>query len=195
MINQIRGVLSEFGIVMPQGRHTLAAQLPVILEDAANGLPDMLRAALAEQRQWFRAVEERVEQLTTSLREVARSRVVCRSLEKLPGVGPLISTAFVAEIGDPRTFRNERQVAAWLGLVPRQHSSGGKPRLFGISKRGDPYLRCLLVHGARAMLRVAARQPPSILVSHGDDCLPSPHCKTFDLTSASWIAPLYTATR
>jgi transposase len=162
MINQIRGLLSEFGIVMPQGRHTLSAQLAGVLETTDNGLPDLLRAALADQRQWLRTADERVEQLTTSLRELARSSAICRALEKLPGVGPLISTAFVAEVGSPQAFKNGRQVAAWLGLVPRQHSSGGKPRLFGISKRGDPYLRCLLVHGARAMLRVAGRRQDAL---------------------------------
>jgi transposase len=162
MINQLRGLLSEFGIVLSQGRHRLVSQLPAVLEDGENGLPDLLRAALAQQHQWLRALEERVAHVTRELFAIAHASPVCRKLEALPGVGPLISTAFVAEVGNPNAFRNGRQVAAWLGLVPRQHSSGGKERLFGISKRGDPYLRCLLVHGARAMLRVASRHDDSL---------------------------------
>ena len=162
-INQIRGLLSEFGIVLPQGRYRFIAQLPEILADAENDLPPLLRAAFAQQQQqWLRELEARVEHITGELVAIARGSFVCRKLEALPGVGPLISTAFVAEIGDPGAFRNGRQVAAWLGLVPRQHSSGGKERLFGISKRGDPYMRCLLVHGARAMLRVAARRDDAL---------------------------------
>ena len=162
LINQLRGLLSEFGIILPQGRHRFAAQFPGILEDAKNELPPMLRSAFAQQNQWLRALDERIDHITKELLAIARSSPVCKTLEKLPGVGPLITTAFVAEVGDPRAFRNGRQVAAWLGLVPRQHSSGGKERLFGISKRGDPYLRCLLVHGARAMLRVAVRHDDAL---------------------------------
>lgn len=155
--NQLRGLLAEFGLVIPKGLQHLRRQLPELLEDADNGLPPLLREELNLQRQRLRELDTEVQRLTLRIEQQARAEERTRALMQRRGVGPLIASAFAAEIGDPHAFKNGRQVSAWLGLVPRQHSSGGKPVLLGISKRGDAYLRTLLIHGARAVMRTAHR--------------------------------------
>lgn len=162
LANQLRGLLTEFGLVAPQGLQHLHRVLPELLEDAGNGLPPMLREELALQAQRLRGLNREVQRLTQRIEQSARADERAHALMQRRGVGPLIASAFAAEIGDPRAFKNGRQVGAWLGLVPRQHSSGGKPVLLGISKRGDGYLRTLLIHGARAVLRTAHRHPDDI---------------------------------
>jgi len=157
LANQLRGLLAEFGLVAPQGLKRLRRALPEQLEDAENGLPPLLRQELALQAERLRELDTEVERLTACIEQSAKADERANGLMQRRGVGPLIASAFAAEIGDPRAFKNGRQVAAWLGLVPRQHSSGGKPLLLGISKRGDGYLRTLLIHGARAVLRTAPR--------------------------------------
>jgi len=157
LANQLRGVLAEFGCVMAPGLSHLRRQLPALLEDADNGLPPLLREELTVQAQRLREMDTQVQRLGECIAQQARADGRCRILMQRRGVGPLIASAFAAELGDPRAFKNARQVAAWLGLVPRQHSSGGKPILPGISKRGDAYLRTLLIHGARAVVRTASR--------------------------------------
>jgi transposase len=161
-VNQLRGLLAEFGVIIPQGRRAVMAALPDILEDASNQIPPMMRALAAEQRERLLELDGRIADASQRIEQLARSNAVIRDLTKLRGVGPLVATAFVADVGDPRAFRNGRQVGAWLGLVPRQHSSGGKTRLSHITRRGDPYLRSLLVHGARAVVRTAARHDDSL---------------------------------
>jgi len=156
-INQIRGLLAEFGIVVPQGRRTLMAALPDILEDAENQIPPMMRTLTAEQREWLMQLDDRIAAATKRIEQLARADETAQRLTMLRGVGPLVATAFIADVGNPQVFRNGRQVGAWLGLVPRQHSSGGKTRLSHITRRGDGYLRSLLVHGARSIVRTAAR--------------------------------------
>jgi transposase len=157
LANQLRGLLAEFGLVVPVGLSHLRRRLPELLDDADNGLPDLLREELRRQTQRLRELDGEVQRLTLQIEQQACADERTRSLMQRRGVGPLVASAFAAEIGNPHVFKNGRQVAAWLGLVPRQHSSGGKPVLLGISKRGDAYLRTLLIHGARAALRTADR--------------------------------------
>lgn len=156
-VNQLRGVMAEFGIVVPQGIGRLRRALPDVLEDAENNLPPLVRAELALQTQRLRDLDVEVARMTARIEQLAEAHEPCRRLMERRGIGPLTASAFVAELGDPRVFRNGRQVGAWLGLVPRQRSSGGRAVLLGISKRGDKYLRTLLIHGARAVVRVADR--------------------------------------
>ena len=157
--NQIRGLLSEFGIVIPQGISHIARRIPEILEDAENGLPDPMRSLLARLAGHLKGLDREADELEAQIQAWHRSNEASRKLEKIPGIGPITASALVASIGDAKNFDNGRQLAAFLGLVPRQHSSGGKPTLLGISKRGDTYLRTLLIHGARSVVQVTERQP------------------------------------
>lgn len=161
LANQLRGLLAEFGISVPQGLHKLRRALPDILTQS-NDLPPLLRAELQTQRERLCSWDVEVTRLTDCIEQLARSDERCQALMQRRGVGPLIASAFAAELGDPHAFKNGRQVAAWLGLVPRQRSSGGKPVLLGISKRGDAYLRTLLIHGARAVMRTATRHADAV---------------------------------
>lgn len=151
--NQIRGLLAEFGIVIPVGIRCLRQRMPEILQDVENGLPGTSRELFAQLIAHLRQLDGQVLDLEGRIRAWHRQNPASQRLEAIPGIGPLTASALVASIGDARAFRNGRQLAAWLGLVPRQHSSGGKEPHLGISKRGDTYLRTLLVHGARAVLR------------------------------------------
>jgi len=155
--NQLRGLLSEFGIVMPKGVSNLKRQMPEILEDAENGLPHGGRELFARLYAHFRELDRQVADLERQIKVCHRESPASRRLEAIPGIGPLSASALAASIGDAKAFRNGRQLAAWLGLVPRQHSSGGKEQLLGISKRGDTYLRTLLIHGARSVLLTLKR--------------------------------------
>jgi len=159
MVNQIRGLLAEYGIVLAQGRHTLRRALPELLEDADNGLSFDFRLVLSELYGELVALDGRVEQLTRRIEQQVLQDEAAQRLLKVPGIGPLSASALVISVGNAHQFRNGRQMAAFLGLVPRQHSSGGKERLLGIHKRGDSYLRGLLVHGARSVLRTATDKP------------------------------------
>jgi len=156
--NQVHGLLLEYGIDAPRGVGRLRRRLPEILEDAANGLPVAARALFAELGAELGKLDERVAVLDAQLAAMAGQLPSCQRLLTIPGVGVLTATALVAAVGDATAFRNGRELAAWLGLVPRQHSTGGRPTLLGISKRGDRYLRTLLIHGARAALRGARRR-------------------------------------
>lgn len=151
LANEMRGLLAEFGIVLPQGIHHIALHLPEILEDGDNGLPGTFKQLLHRLGEHLQDLERQVTELERDILLWHRGNEACRRLEKVPGIGPITASALVATVGDARNFTNGRQLAAWLGLVPRQHSSGGKPTLLGISKRGDCYLRTLLIHGARAV--------------------------------------------
>ena len=151
--NQLRGLLAELGFVIPQGIHVLQRCLPQFLEDAENGMPSASRALFARLFDHFRKLDHHVKELEVQIKAWHRNSTASLRLEAIPGIGPLTASALLASIGDARTFKSGRQLAAWLGLVPRQHSSGGKERLLGISKRGDTYLRTLLIHGARTVLR------------------------------------------
>lgn len=157
-VNQIRGLLGEFGVVVPQGITSLRRQLPQILEDAENGLPDLGRQLLGELLAQVRELDRKIASYEAQIEQFAHCNEAAGRLMSVPGVGPLTASALVGTVGDARVFANGRQFAAWLGLTPRQHSSGGKTRLGSISKRGDIYLRTLLIHGARAALRHVGRR-------------------------------------
>jgi len=158
-VNQIRGLLGEFGLVIPQGIGSLGGHLRQILQDAHNELSSSTRALFARLYEHFRQLDRQVKELSAQIESWHREDAASQRLQKIPGIGPLTATALVASIGSQAAhFKNGRQLAAWLGLVPRQSSSGGKERLLGISKRGDVYLRTLLIHGARAVLRGLKRR-------------------------------------
>jgi transposase len=156
--NQMRGLLYELGIVIPKGIRYIEKQLPEILEDAENGLAQISRSLFARLFDHFRQLGNQVKELESQIKAWHKQSAASGRIEAIPGIGALTASALVASIGDARTFKSGRQLAAWLGLVPRQDSSGGKERLLGISKRGDTYLRTLLIHGARAVLFHRMRQ-------------------------------------
>jgi transposase len=153
--NQIRGLVSEYGLVAPKELLALRRAIPCWLEDGDNGLTARFRRLLDGVWKDLRALDARVDELDREIAEIANNEPAAARLQQLRGVGPITATALLAAVGDARQFTNGRQLAASLGLTPRQHSSGGKDRLLGISKRGDAYVRSLLVHGARAMIRTA----------------------------------------
>jgi transposase len=153
--NQIRGLLGEFGLVIPQGILNVAKRVPEILEDASNDLPVPFRHLIERLTQHLKELDRQVKEFEKEIIAWHRSNELSLKLEKIPGIGPLAASALVASIADAHSFENGRQVSAWLGLVPRQSSSGGKPTLLGISKRGDAYLRTLLIHGARSAILAA----------------------------------------
>jgi transposase len=152
--NALRAHLAEFGVVAARGRRGLR-ELPAVVADPEDRrLPPLARELLQALAEHLRGLEERTAEIDRRLLEAARADAACARLAAVPGIGPVVATALVAAVGDARTFASGRHLAAWLGLVPRQHSSGGKERLLGISKRGDGYLR-QLVHGARALVKVS----------------------------------------
>jgi transposase len=154
-VNQIRGLVGEYGIIAPVGIQKLRLAVPQWLEDAENGLTDEFRALLADLAEDLRHLDSRVDSLDERITQCVKNDPVARRLLGLRGVGPLTASALSGTLGDGKAFTKGREFAASLGLTPRQHSTGGKDRLLGISKRGDSYLRKLLVHGARAVLRHA----------------------------------------
>lgn len=156
--NQIRGFLLEFGITIPVGISSLKRNIPLILEDADNALTTVLRQLIYDLWEHWKALDKQVNQLQHQLEQLTQQSEPCKRLMTIPGIGPLTATALLASIGNPTAFKNGRELAAYLGLVPRQHSTGGKQTLLGISKRGDRYLRTLLIHGARAALRFTSRK-------------------------------------
>lgn len=155
--NQIRGLLMEYGLIIPQGISYIRKSIPQILEDAENELTTMFRELLANLYEEMVHLDNRIKTLENKLEALCSQNEDCQRLLSIPGVGLLSATAMVAAIGDISAFKNGRELAAWLGLVPRQHSTGGKPTLLGISKRGDTYLRTLLIHGGRTVVRVAEK--------------------------------------
>ena len=152
LVNQIRGLLAEYGLVVPKHIGQLRRQLPILLADTSNELTLLGRETFAQLHEDLVASDTRIHQVETRLRQICSASERCQRLVQLEGIGPLIATAMVAAVGDPTAFKNGRQLAAWLGLVPRQDSSGDRQVLLGISKRGDRYLRTLLIHGARAVV-------------------------------------------
>lgn len=152
--NQIRGLLSEFGIVISQGILSITKQVPEILEDGENGLPGTMRNLITRLTENLKEMDRQAKQLEAQIQLWHRENAASRKLAEMPGLGPITASAIVATVGDARGERSEgpkngRQLAAWMSLVPRQNSSGGKQNLQGISKRGDTYLRTLMIHGAR----------------------------------------------
>ena len=155
LANQLRGFLREYGIVLPQGVSVVMREVPAIATDEERELPGAFRALLCTQHQALMQVDEQVSELTAMLVRESKENPLCERLMSIPGIGPLVSTALVASVGSGWAFSSGRQMSAFIGLVPRQASTGGRVVLRGISKRGDRYLRALLIHGARAVLRTA----------------------------------------
>ena len=154
-VNQIRGLVSEYGLVAPQQIQALRKAIPQWLEDGDNGLTGRFRRILNGLWGDLKVLDDRIGELDREIKSMALNIPVAVRLQTLRGVGPMIATALIAAVGDGQQFANGRQMAASLGLTPRQHSSGNKERLLGISKRGDSYLRSLLVHGARSAVYAA----------------------------------------
>ncbi len=155
LINQIRGLLGERGLAIPRSPEAFRRAIPEWLRTNADELTSFCQTLLAKLLQHLRAIEERFHLIEASIQSFMKSSALCKKIAEIPGIGPLTVTAVVAAVGDARQFRSGRHLSAWLGLVPRQYSSGGKPRLHGISRHGDTYLRTLLIHGVRAVLRHA----------------------------------------
>ena len=153
LVNQIRGLLSEYGIVISRRVESLRNALPDILEDAENKLTADFRILLKGLQEDLIHLDDRIGSQDQVIKRLAQEHEGAKRLQQLRGIGPITTTALIAAIGDGRQFARGRDAAAWCGLVPGQHSSGGKSKLLGISKRGDTYLRTLMIHGARAVLR------------------------------------------
>lgn len=158
--NQIRGLLSEFGIVIPQGIQSIVKPIPEILEGGGNGLPGTMRRLVARLADNLKEMDRHVVELKSQIMLWHRQSEASRKLAEIPGLGPITASAIVATVGVAKEFRNGRQLAAWLELVPKQNSSGGKQMVLGISKRGDAYLRTLLIHGARAVIQFSEKNRP-----------------------------------
>jgi transposase len=158
LVNQIRGLLGEFGVIVPKGVARLRRELPGILEDAENGVPDLGRTVFAGLLDQLRDLDERIGGYDRQIRALAEASEPARRLMRIEAIGPQTATALVATMGDPQVFKSGRSFAVSLGITPSQNSSGGVTRLGPITRRGDSYLRTLLVHGARAYLRVVDRK-------------------------------------
>jgi len=158
LANRIRAMLLEFGVTIPKNLHQLRRHLPWVLEDAENGLPDRLRQLLCDLWEDLMRLDARLKAINAELDTYARTDPQTQLLLTIPGIGPIVATALISGIGDASAFRKGRDLAAWLGLVPRQYSTGGQTRLLGIGKRGNRHLRMLLIHGARAVLRVVGKR-------------------------------------
>jgi transposase len=156
LVNQVRGLLAEYGIVINKGVAAVRKGLPGILEDAENGLTMRSRELFADLSEELRLLDERFKHSDKQIEASNRGNEVCQRLDEILGVGPITASAVYAAAGDGKDFVNGRHFSAWIGLVPGQHSTGGKTTLLGISKRGNTYLRTLFIHGARAVLQHSA---------------------------------------
>jgi transposase len=150
--NQIRGLLAEYGIIVPLHLHQLRRELVELTSEPHPELTAFAQELFASLYAELHSIDEQITAMEQRIQRAFQRDEACQKIADVEGVGPVIATAIVAAIADGRAFRNGRQLAAWLGLVPRQHSTGDKQRLLGISKRGDPYLRMLLIHGARSVV-------------------------------------------
>jgi transposase len=155
VINAIRAHLAEFGIVAPVGRNGVEELLGVVADASDKRLPEIARACLAALGAQLRMLKAQILEFDRMINAWHRSNETSKRLDEIPGVGPALATALVASVADPRAFRSGRDFSAWIGLVPKQHSSGGKDKLGGISKQGDRYLRSLFTAGALAVIRYA----------------------------------------
>lgn len=151
-VNRLRGLLSEFGLVMPQGFHEAFKTIPALLDHPSTHLPVLAKRLIQDAYQHLRHIHQQVLTYDREIEAIARLNEQAKRMGNVPGIGTLTSTAAIATVGDFHQFQNGRQFAAWVGLVPRQFSTGGKTRLGRITKRGDTYLRTLLIHGARAVV-------------------------------------------
>ena len=152
LINEMRGLLLEYGIVCAKGANRFLRWLSEDFTAAIESLSPMAQETFQSLLDEFRELEQRIAAVDQRITAVFKSNPVCQRLATVPGVGPLIATALIASVAEPQRFKNGRQFAAYLGLVPKQHSTGGKPKLLGISKAGNRYLRTLLIHGTRSVI-------------------------------------------
>jgi transposase len=152
VINQMRGFLLERGLVFAKSPAGLREHMPEILENATEDLTPRMRNLLAMLWNEWKDLELQIVEMNDEVERIASSDAACLRLRQIPGIGPLVATAIVAAIGNGAAFHKGREFAAWMGLVPKQHSTGGKAKLCGISKRGNCYLRKILIHGARAVV-------------------------------------------
>ena len=160
-MNQVRGLLAEHGVVIARDITRLRRALSQITEDEDTGIGRTLRDMLRDIREELAELDSRISRYNRRIRDLFRTNEMCQRIGKIEGIGPITATDLLAAVGDRSCFKNGRQFAAWLGLVPKQRSSGGKARLVGISKRGDRYLRTLMIHGARAVLgKAGGKQDP-----------------------------------
>lgn len=164
VVNQIRSLLLERGLTLPKGRSHLDEQLPRILEDAELNLSDSFRVLLAQLKLELEQLAARIEQMDAVIQKTAKENEACQRLTEIPGVGPVTATALIAAVGNASAFGKGRNLAAWMGIVPRECSTGGKQKLLGISKRGNKYLRRLFVQGARSVLRQRHKQVPGLSI-------------------------------
>lgn len=162
LANQIRGLVAEFGLVAPQSNVQLRRALACWLEDSENGLSLFFKKLLHEQQQDLLRLDERVADLDQHIKDQAKENRIAQRLQQLRGVGPICATILASALGDGTSFKNGREFAASLGLTPRQHSTGGRERLLGISKRGDSYIRKQLIHGARSTVSNAKNKEDSL---------------------------------
>ena len=162
VVNQIRSLLLERGLTMPKGRSQVDALLPRILEDAELNLSGPFRVLLAQLQVELNQLTERIEQMDTVIQQTARENEACQRLTEIPGIGPVTATALVAAVGNGSTFQKGRNLAAWMGIVPGEYTTGGKQKLLGISKRGNKYLRTLFIQGARSVVQQRHKQAPGL---------------------------------
>lgn len=160
--NQLRSLLAEYGIVAGQGVATLRKVIPACLEDAENGLSHHFRALLAQGYQQLRELDAHIESYDRELKEQVKASEAAQRLLTIPGFGPVVSSVYLNVVGDGKAFRRGRDVSALIGIVPRQHSTGDKPVLLGISKRGNRYLRSVLIHGARSVVKNADKKDDAL---------------------------------
>lgn len=158
LCNSTRGLLSEYGIVMAKGVTNLRKRIPELLEDEGSALSPLFKRLLARRYEQLVEIDSHIDFYTLEINKHSKENASCQRLQTIPGFGPIVSSAFKSAVGDGRAYSKGRDVSASLGLVPRQHSSGGKNVLLGISKRGDKYLRSLLVHGARSVVLHASNK-------------------------------------
>lgn len=156
LVNQVRGLLAEYGVIINKGVAAIRKNLPEIIEDAENGLTNLTRECITESLDELRAIDQRFKRCEQRIKSMNQDNEVCQRLDDILGIGQITASATYAAVGNGKDFVNGRHFSAWLGLVPGQHSTGGKPQLLGISKRGNAYLRTLYIHGARAVLRYSA---------------------------------------
>ncbi|MCP4284002.1 MAG: IS110 family transposase [Gammaproteobacteria bacterium] len=158
LCNQLRGLLAEYGLILPRGINVVRRRLPELLEDGENGLSGFFRRLLAQSYQQLQELDVHIDAYGEELKRYSRQSEACQRLQTIPGFGPVVASAFVSHVATGECYRRGRDVSASIGLVPRQHSSGDKQVLLGISKRGNRYLRCLLIQGARAVVYKAANK-------------------------------------
>jgi transposase len=162
LVNQIRGLLLERGITIRKGRRHAEAALPMLIEDAESNLSGPLRLLLTQLMSELRRLECQITEIDATISRGADEQEACKRLMAIPGIGPITATAIVSAVGNGAEFPKARSFSAWLGLVPAEYSTGGKQKLLGISKRGNGYVRKLLVHGARAILQCRQKQSPGL---------------------------------